>query len=181
MMETRSKRSKARHTDWLFLAFHPLYWRTGTRRLFLMTAPVAIPLWACGVSVLLVRAILREPAAMALKLWNAKPRRRYSYTDYEYGRSRPTAAEEASRTSPIPEGAPPRLRVVPPAEDATMPFRWGALTPEPAEHRVDRVTARAKRSEQQPEQGQAGRRERAANAEFGIDHSYRHREVHRAN
>lgn len=181
MTETHSKRSKARHTDWLFLAFHPLYWRTRTRRLFLMASPVAIPLWACGVCVLLIHAVLREPAAMLVKLWHAKPRRRYSYTDYDYGRSRRGDAEDAARTPPFPEETPPRLRAVPPANDAGALYRWAELAPEPAEHRVDRVTARAKRSEQQPEQDQAGCRERAANAEFGIDHSYRHREVHRAN
>lgn len=179
MTETRSKRSKAQRTDWLFLAFHPLYWRTRTRRLFLLTAPVMIPLWACGVCMLLIHAVLREPAEMLAKLWNAKRRRRYSYTEYDYGRSQHGA--KAAPTPLLLEGAPPRLRAVSPANDAGALYRWAGLAPEPAEHRVDRIAARAKRGEQQAEQDQAGRRESAANAELGIDHRDRHREVNRAN
>jgi hypothetical protein len=185
MTETRRKSSKARRTDWLFLAFHPLYWRVRTRRLFLVTAPAAIPLWALGVCALLVVAILREPAAMFAKLWIAKPRRRHSYTDYRYGESQGMTREETTEevwppSLPAAE-ARHRLRALPPANDAGGLYRWAGLAPEPAEHRVDRIAARAKRGEQQPEQDQAGRREGAANAEFGIDHRNRHREVNRAN
>ena len=70
---------------------YPMRWKVTTRRAFLLTFPLSLPLWIAALALV---ALLRGFGALLEpfdNFWNARPRRRVGYHSYNR-RSRPDGA-----------------------------------------------------------------------------------------
>jgi len=67
--------------------FSPRSWRRRTRRLFLLTLPISVPLWFALVAALGIGICLRDLTGPLVKFWNAPPKR-MGGDPYMFDRSR---------------------------------------------------------------------------------------------
>lgn len=57
----------------------PKSWEMRTRRIFLATLPIALPLWIAALIAMGVLVSFRKLAEPLVKFWNDPPQRRYRY------------------------------------------------------------------------------------------------------
>ena len=57
----------------------PSSWQIRTRRRFLLTLPIALPLWLAALVAVLILVGLRKLAEPVVKFWNDPPKLRYVY------------------------------------------------------------------------------------------------------
>jgi hypothetical protein len=78
----------------------PVTWKVGTRRAFLLTAPVSVPLWIVlilGFTLLMaVRSLWNAIAGPISELWNAPPKRIRTNGVYSYSYGRRPHREEVA-------------------------------------------------------------------------------------
>jgi hypothetical protein len=99
--------TSARHTRprWFGLApvLHPRCWPRWVRRLFVLTLPIALPLWMVAALLLAVLSCLGEIAQPLHRFWSAPQRYRYSYSYYSY---HPDLKPNPAEIREVPIGEP---------------------------------------------------------------------------
>ena len=103
-------------------ALSPFSWSIGTRRLFLITFPVALPAWILLIAVLSTVISLLDAIRPIVNFWNAPPKRlRYSYSPYGVRRHYRTRGGKTAKENP----AMREPAVEPPARKREMELASG--------------------------------------------------------